>query len=74
MIEYKNTENVAAGVLSHQITHNLGSINAKIVSAVPKWPWVPKIGISSRTINTITLRFNTDVPAGGSQLDVRIVL
>lgn len=53
---------VAAGQLSVQINHNIGNAKHKIF---PTANWLTRIGWVNKTLNSTTLLFDTEVPAGG---------
>jgi hypothetical protein len=71
MSVYAETQTVPEGALTKVVTHNLNDAAAVVARATPSW--LTRTRTVSRDANTLTLGFNVEAPAGGGELDIRII-
>lgn len=67
---YLNTENIAEGVSTATVAHDLNSTSAIVARVLANW--LTNIKVSSRTANTMVFDFSNAAPAA-ARIDVRII-
>lgn len=64
---------IPGSVLSNVVTHNLNDANVKLASYTPMYPWLTTVKVSAKALNTVTLDFTSQSPAGGSKIDLKFI-